>query len=55
LFMFVSHGGRPHSMTKRVCERLVRDRYLRPVRTHGVVSRALDNLEQEPEAARPLR
>jgi hypothetical protein len=55
LFMFVSQGGRPHSMTKRVCERLVRDRYLRPVRTHGVVSRALDNLEQEPEAARPLR
>jgi hypothetical protein len=49
LFMFVSHGGRPHSMTKRVCERLVRDRYLRPVRTHSVVSRALDTLDHEPE------
>ena len=57
LFMFVSHGGRPHSMTKRVCERLIRDRYLRPVRTHGVVSRALDTLDQEPAAdaeRRPL-
>ncbi len=32
LFMFVSHGGRPHSMTKRICERLIGDRYLRPVR-----------------------
>jgi hypothetical protein len=48
LFMFVSHGGRPHSMTKRVCERLIRDRYLRPVRMHGVVARALGALDQEP-------
>jgi hypothetical protein len=47
LFMFVSRGGQPHSMTKRVCERLVRERLLRPVRTHGVVSRALDTLHQE--------
>jgi hypothetical protein len=57
LFMFVSHGGRPHSMTKRVCERLIRDRYLRPVPTHDVVSRALDTLDQEPAAdaeRRPL-
>jgi hypothetical protein len=50
LFMFVSQGGRPHSMTKRVCERLIRDRYLRPVRMHGVVSHALDRLKQEPAA-----
>jgi hypothetical protein len=55
LFMFVSHGGRPHSMTKRVCERLIRDRFLRPVRIHGVVSRALDTIEQEPDPAPPLR
>lgn len=47
LFMFVSHGGQPHSMTKRICERLIRDRYLRPVRTHGVVARALTALDQE--------
>lgn len=44
LFMFVSHGGRPHSMTQRICERLVRERHLRPVRMHGVVSHALDSL-----------
>lgn len=50
LFMFVSQGGRPHSMTKRVCERLIRERYLRPVRTHGVVSHALDTLKQEAAA-----
>jgi uncharacterized protein DUF1631 len=57
LFMFVSHGGRPHSMTKRVCERLIGERYLRPVRMHGVVSRALDTLEEDPGAdpqRRPL-
>jgi hypothetical protein len=47
LFMFVSHGGQPHSMTKRICERLVRDRYLRPVRTYGVVARALTVLDEE--------
>jgi hypothetical protein len=47
LFMFVSHGGRPHSMTKRICERLVRDRFLRPVRMHGVVSQALATLDRE--------
>jgi hypothetical protein len=47
LFMFVSHGGQPHSMTKRVCERLIRDRYLRPVRMHGVVAQALGVLDRE--------
>jgi hypothetical protein len=57
LFMFVSHGGRPHSMTKRVCERLIGERYLRPVRMHGVVSRALDTLNDQSGAdaeRRPL-
>lgn len=44
LFMFVSHGGQPHSMTKRSCVRLIRERLLRPVETHGVVAHALDNL-----------
>jgi hypothetical protein len=52
LFMFVSHGGRPHSMTKRICERLVRERFLRPVRMHGVVSQALATLDRE-EAVSP--
>jgi hypothetical protein len=50
LFMFVSHAGQPHSMTRRICERLVRERYLRPVRTHGVVARALTALDQEPSS-----
>lgn len=47
LFMFVSHGGRPHSMTKRICERLIRERFLRPVRMHGVVAQALHTLDRE--------
>lgn len=47
LFMFVSHGGQPHSMTKRSCERLIRDKLLRPVETHGVVAEALDHLVKE--------
>lgn len=41
LFMFVSHGGQPHSMTKRSCERLIAARLLRPVNTCGVVAQAL--------------
>ena len=47
LFMFVSHGGQPHSMTKRICERLIRERFLRPVRMHGVVAQALNTLNRE--------
>jgi hypothetical protein len=47
LFMFVSHGGQPHSMTKRSCERLIRDGLLRPVETHGVVAQALDSLVKD--------
>ena len=50
LFMFVSHGGRPHSMTKRICERLIASRYLRPVQAHEVVAHALGALEQEAPA-----
>jgi hypothetical protein len=52
LFMFVSHGGQPHSMTKRICERLVRERYVRPVRSHSVVAQALEALDQEAAASR---
>ena len=42
LFMFISHGGQPHSMTKRSCEKLIAQRLLRPVSTQGVVAQALD-------------
>ncbi|MBX3653309.1 MAG: DUF1631 family protein [Ramlibacter sp.] len=41
LFMFVSRGGRPHSMTKRSCEKLIRGRLLRPVKTGAVVDKAM--------------
>jgi hypothetical protein len=47
LFMFVSHGGQPHSMTKRSCERLLKEGLLRPVATHGVVAQALNSLVRE--------
>ena len=50
LFMFVSHGGQPHSMTKRSCERLIRERLLRPVATHEVVGQALDELGKKATA-----
>jgi hypothetical protein len=52
LFMFVSHGGQPHSMTKRICERLVREHYVRPLQSHGVVAQALDALDQQAAASR---
>lgn len=46
LFMFTSHGGQPHSMTRRSLERLIRERHLRPVEQGGVVPRALEELAQ---------
>lgn len=51
LFMFVSHGGQPHSMTKRSCEKLIRERHLRPVDMQDVVTHALDALAQEKAVA----
>ena len=48
LFMFVSRGGRPHSMTKRSCERLIASRLLRPVNAQGVVKKALDAMVADP-------
>ena len=45
-FMFVSHGGQPHSMTRRSLQRLVKERLLRPVERDGVVPRALEKLAQ---------
>lgn len=46
LFMFVSHGGQPHTMTRRSLERLVRDEMLRPVEAGAVVPRAIDELSR---------
>jgi len=37
LFMFVSQGGQTHSMTRRICGRLVQDRLLRPVGPPGAL------------------
>ena len=53
LFMFVSHGGQPHSMTRRSCERLLRERLLRPVEMHGVVAHAIDALHEETPHSQP--
>lgn len=50
LFMFVSHGGHPHSMTKRSCERLIKDRLLIPVEMHDVVAHALEHLVKQAAA-----
>ncbi len=50
LFMFLSHGGQPHSMTKRSCEKLIMQRLLRPVDSQGVVAQALDAVAAEAAA-----
>ena len=50
LFMFVSNGGQPHSMTRRSLERLVRERLLRPVEAGAVVPRALEAIAQGTQA-----
>ncbi|HVE53671.1 MAG TPA: DUF1631 family protein, partial [Ramlibacter sp.] len=57
LFMFVSNGGQPHSMTRRTLERLLRERLLRPVETGAVVPRAIEALSQSaaPHVPQPQR
>ena len=50
LFMFLSHGGQPHSMTKRSCEKLIMQRWLRPVDAHGIVAQALQVMAAEATA-----
>ena len=58
LFLFQSHGGDVHTMTRRSLERLVRERHLRPVEPGAVVPRAIDALSQrgqEPAARRAAR
>lgn len=46
-YMFTSHGGRPHSMTRRSLQRLLREHQLRPVASHAVVPRALEAVVQQ--------
>ena len=52
LFMFISHGGRPHSMTQRSCEKLIAQRLLRPVGTQGVIAQALQGVAVVAQAQR---
>ena len=52
LFMFISRGGRPHSMTQRTCEKLIRNRHLRPVDAGAVVDKALRRLGEEARSTR---
>jgi hypothetical protein len=51
LFMFVSHPGQPHSMTRRSLQRLVQQHLLRRVDSGAVVPRALEQIGQERSAA----
>ncbi|HEY0826089.1 MAG TPA: DUF1631 family protein, partial [Ramlibacter sp.] len=53
LYLFVSHGGQAHSMTRRTLQRLVRQHLLRALDSEGVVPRALERLG-EPSAPMPL-
>lgn len=53
LFMFVSHGGQAHSMTRRSLQRLLKQHLLRAVESGGVVPRAMERLG-EPSAPMPL-
>ena len=46
LFMFISHGGRPHSMTRRTCEKLIRARQLRLVDSGEVVEEAVRKISR---------
>ncbi|MFA7558936.1 MAG: DUF1631 family protein, partial [Hydrogenophaga sp.] len=48
LFMFTSRGGRAHTMTRRVCEKLLTQRWLRPVATRPVVPQALRAMAEQP-------
>lgn len=44
LFMFISRGGRAHTMTRRSCEKLLAKRWLCPVDTRAVVKEALQKV-----------
>ena len=47
LYMFISRGGRSHSMTRRTCDRLLAERQLRPVGSREVVLQALQAVAGE--------
>ena len=56
LFMFTSRGGRAHTMTRRSCEKLIRQRGLRPLSVRPVVGAAIDAVLSDTHAepvARP--
>lgn len=42
LFLFTSRGGHPHTMTRRSCEKLIRQGGLRPLAVRPVVDAAID-------------
>lgn len=52
LFMFISHGGRPHSMTRRTCEKLIRTRHLRMVEAGEVVEEAVRKISRRSKSAK---
>ena len=47
LFMFSSQGGQPHTMTRRICERLIRRNHLRVVDSGEVVDKAMQSLREK--------
>lgn len=53
LFMFISHGGRTHTMTRRSCEKLMAKQWLRPVGARPVVEPALRRLAAKVAEAEP--
>ena len=55
LFLFQSHGGEVHTMTRRSLERLVRERQLRAVEAGAVVPRAIATLSQHGQPAAGTR
>lgn len=54
LFMFISHGGRPHSMTRRTCEKLFREHQIRIVEAGEVVEEAVRKISKRSKAAAAL-
>ena len=50
--MFVSHGGQPHTMTRRSCEKLLRNGHLRLVDSSEVVNKALSEMKDRKKRRR---
>lgn len=53
LFMFISQGGRAHSMTRRSCEKLMSKGHMIPVDIHPVIERALRELAAAEQPSDP--